>query len=169
MARETKKDIYESFGIQFDGEKIYCEALDMWISPLLINGNEKIGRGVWHFSTLAGNGVVSENIVNAVIGSAVLGMSMDELKAACGGTCACNCPGCYAQTGCYEFNSTIVSNARKSLLSRIALEWTERAIKAQIKADRIEYMRIHASGDFVSAEYVKMWSRIAKEYPNVIM
>lgn len=170
MARMTKKDIYATYDIQFDGEKIYCDLLDMWVQPLLINGNEKIGRGVWHFSTLAGKGIVSDEIVNDVIGkhAKLAGMTADELRAVCGGTCCCNCPGCYAQAGNYQYDSVIVSLARKSLLSRVALEWVERAINAQIAADRIEYVRIHASGDFVSADYVNMWTRIGTNNPNTI-
>ena len=37
---------------------------------------------------------------------------------------------------------------------------------AQIEADGIKLCRIHASGDFFSVEYIDMWKRICKAFPN---
>lgn len=60
MKKESKaaraKRIYAEHGISYDmaSGKIYAPILDKWIAPLLVNGNEKIGKGVYHFSTLAG-------------------------------------------------------------------------------------------------------------------
>lgn len=165
MAKITKKSIYAEYGIEYNKGKIYSPLLDMWIPRLLINGNKKIGRGVWQYSITAGNrGIDAEVLEKASNGN----IDAETLKAAGFGTCACSCPGCYAMTGCYMFFSTKVSLARKTLLSRLAMDWVENAIKAQIKADRIHYVRIHAAGDFFSSEYVQMWSRIAIDNPDVI-
>lgn len=165
MARLTKKSIYAEYGIKYNKGKIYSPLLDMWIPALLINGNKKIGKGVWQYSITAGNrGIDAEVLEKASNGN----IDAETLKAAGFGTCACNCPNCYAMSGCYLFFSTKVSLARKTLLSRLAMDWVENAIKAQIKADRIHYVRIHAAGDFFSNEYVQMWARIAAEYPDTI-
>ena len=170
MVRIPKKETYKEYGIEYNKGKIYSPLLNMWINPLLINGNKKIGRGVWQYSITAGNAAVNEDVVARVImnSAALQEMETKTLQAVCGGTCGCTCPGCYAQTGCYLFFSTRASLARKTLLARLDMEWTERALLAQIKADRIEYVRIHAAGDFFSNEYVQMWTRIAAANPGVI-
>ena len=151
-----KRDIYAQYGIEYDPKsgKIY-NSMFGWVRPLLINGNGKLGRGVYTFSTLAGNkwyNVVFEN-----------GDRM-EIK----GTCCCNCKGCYAQTGRYGCANVIAANARKTVIIRLMLEWFERAILAQIAADGIRICRIHASGDFDSVEYVEAWHRIIEATPQVI-
>ena len=83
------------------------------------------------------------------------------------GTCPCNCPGCYAMTGNYRYESTVKSLAVKTILAREYPEFTRRAIMAQIKADNIQFIRIHASGDFFSSEYVQLWKDIANAFPGV--
>ena len=47
----TKRSIYESHGIEYRNGKIYHPVFG-WINPLLINGNAKLGKGVWTFSVL---------------------------------------------------------------------------------------------------------------------
>lgn len=146
--RISKKAVYAEFGIQYQGGKIYAP-LYGWINPLLINGNAKLGKGVYTFSTLPTNEEISFFDEN--------GERVSVL-----GTCICKCDNCYACGGCYTFNSTKASLARKTVLCRSFLEFVERAINAQIKADKIHICRIHAAGDFFSAAYVEMWRRVCK-------
>lgn len=153
MKKESKKQIYARYGIKFENNKIYCEYLNMWINPLLINGNEKIGKGCYHFSTLPTN-----QIFHVVIN----GCSYDVK-----GTCVCNCIGCYATKGNYRFESVKVSLAIRTILIRNALDFVENAISAQIECENIKLLRIHASGDFDSFEYAMMWHRIAKRFSDV--
>ena len=151
MKKESKKTIYAKHGINLINGKL--ESPLGLINPVLINGNAKLGKGVWTFSTLAGT-VIYKAIVN--------GMDM-EVR----GTCACDCVGCYAKTGFFRMSSTINSLALKTVLAREYVDFLKRAILAQIDADKIETIRIHASGDFVSDEYAQMWLEIAKEKPLV--
>lgn len=153
MKKASKKDIYAEYGIQFENGKIYHEKFG-WINPLLIDGNSKLGKGVWTFSTLPGNMIYHIEYK---------GMSFDVK-----GTCACNCNGCYAQTGFFRMKSTINSLAIKTWLVWNDIEFVNNAIKAQIKADDIKLSRIHASGDFASMEYVKAWQEIVKECSDCI-
>jgi hypothetical protein len=169
--RETIKQIYASHGIEYDNNgHIFSKLLNEWIPEQLINGNHKIGKGVWQHSTTAGNKGVDADVVARVTmnSEALQAFTLEALRAVCGGTCCCNCPGCYAQVGCYTFFSTRVSLARRTLLIRLDMDFVERAIKAQIKARKIKYVRIHAAGDFFSEEHVQMWVRIARESPNTI-
>lgn len=148
--RVTKQDTYKEYGIDYDAStgKIYAPVFG-WINPLLIDGNEKIGKGIYHFSMLPTN-----RIYHVVIND----KEYDIL-----GTCICFCDGCYATKGNYNYDSTIVSNAIKTYLARHYIDFVYRAISAQIKADKVKALRIHASGDFFSKEYAEMWYKIASE------
>ena len=148
MAKKmSKKDIYRTFGIEYNNNKVLSPI--GYVNPLLINGNEKIGKGVWHFSTLP-----TANYYTVTINGKEI-----EIK----GTCPCSCKGCYATKGNYQYNSVIESLAIKTYLVRNYIDFVERAIKAQIAAERIQFLRIHASGDFDSLEYIEMWKRIVSE------
>lgn len=148
----SKKEIYSKYGIDFKDGKILSPI--GWINPLLVNGNAKLGKGVWTFSTLPTNRVYIVEINGEKV----------EIK----GTCPCHCDGCYATKGFYNMPSVLKSNAIKTLLVRRFLDFVERAIKAQIEADCILLLRIHASGDFFSIEYIEMWHRIVKEMSNCV-
>lgn len=143
----TKKEIYAKHNIVFENGKIYHEKFG-FIPCLLIDGNTKIGNGVYHFSTLP-----TKQIFHVVIN----GRSYDVK-----GTCPCTCDGCYATKGRYNCDSVITSNAIKTLLVYEDLDFVKRAIIAQIEADNILFLRIHASGDFFSEAYVVMWQEIVK-------
>jgi hypothetical protein len=140
----TKREIYASFGIEFKAGKILSPL--GWIAPLLVNGNAKLGKGVWTFSTLAGN-IEYNAIIN--------GKSV-TVK----GTCNCNCVGCYAQTGFYRMSSTVNALAIRTIIAREHVEFMVNAIIAQIEAEHIELCRIHASGDFSDVVYIMAWHRI---------
>lgn len=152
MARLTRAMIYKSFGIEFKKGKIFHPVLG-WINPLLVNGNEKIGKGIWHFSTLPTNEFF-EVYINFV-------------KYVLKGTCPCHCVGCYATSGNYNYQNVKDSLGVKTWLVYNDLDYVKKAIQAQIIADKIEFVRIHASGDFFSMEYVGMWHDIAKENAGV--
>ena len=108
------------------------------IPELLINGNDKIGKGVYHFSTTAG---------------------------LCG-TCFLNCPGCYGMAGRYLFDNVKESLARKTEIVRHDLEWFKYEINREIKKHKITYLRIHVTGDFFNKEYVMAWIEIVKDNPG---
>ena len=136
--KQTKANVYAEYGIKYDAaqNKIYHNYFG-WIPALLINGNDKLGRGVYTYSTLATNKQYSVDL-DTVDG--VVNLIMN-------GTCPCHCDGCYATKGRYTFDNVIHANARKTWLARFDLDFMVRAIIAQINADRITICRIHASVD----------------------
>lgn len=144
----TKKSIYESFGIKFeDGNLISPIGA---IKPLLKNGNTKVGKNVYTFSILPTNKLFN-----------VDGMEMK-------GTCPCTCKDCYGTKGCCAYDSSVASYARNTMLVRNHLQFVHDAIMAQILADKIVTVRIHAVGDFDgNADYVEMWKDIIRKNPNV--
>ena len=151
----TKKMIYAAHNI----EMIKAGNTEKLVSPMgvvnkpLVNGNKKIGRGCYHFSTLPGTQMF-DVVVN--------GMSY-TVK----GTCCCDCVGCYAKTGNYRYQSVKNALGMRTILARNYIQWLENAIRAQIEADGIRAVRIHAAGDFCSFEYAMMWYRIARDFPAV--
>ena len=151
MKKETKKEIYARYGIEYRAGKLVSPIGE--ISPLLVDGNSKIGAGVWHFSTLPANISFSVN---------VCGKRMEVC-----GTCPCKCIGCYAMAGNFRYQNVKDSLAVRTVIAREYMEWFERAINAQILADNIKLVRIHASGDFFSMEYAETWKRIARNNPAV--
>ena len=151
----TKKQIYAKYGIEYDTKTGKIKApIYGYIRPLLINGNGKLGRGVYTFSMLPGN---IKHLVT------IDGVTTEVL-----GTCPVNCPGCYAQAGRYNCSNVKAANARKTTLARLFLDWCRAAILAQIEADHITICRIHAAGDFFSMEYVGMWRDVVKACPGTI-
>lgn len=170
--RITKKDIYAAYGIEYKKGKIFCDVLNAWINPVLKNGNKKIGKGVATFSITAGNKKISEDIIRKVtenLNKEYTETEMHTLRVMCGGTCSVSCPGCYAQSGCYQFFSTKVSLAKNTYIAHTAVNWLFNAICAQIEADKFKAVRIHAAGDFFSVQYVDMWSAVADRFHDVIM
>lgn len=151
MARVTKKDIYSKYGIEFKNGKLFHSVLG-YVNELLIDGNEKIGKGVWHFSTLPTNKTF-EVVING---------NNYTLK----GTCPCHCNGCYATKGNYNFPTTINALGLRTWLVYNDSEFVKNAIKAQIEINHVEFIRIHASGDFFNREYVEMWQDIVSSFPN---
>lgn len=147
----SKKSIYSDNGVQFENGKVLAPVFG-FINPVLVDGNSKLGKGVWTFSTLPTNKEFTVSIKGIVYTVA--------------GTCPCHCDGCYATTGFYNMPSVLESNAIKTILARDYMEWLENAIIAQIKADKIRLLRIHASGDFFSVAYIEMWQRIVKACPE---
>ena len=152
MEKKSKKAIYAEYGIEYANGKIKSEKYG-FVNEMLIDGNAKIGKGIYHFSTLPTN-----QMFNVII---------NNMSYTVKGTCICNCAGCYATKGNYRFQSTKNSLGIRTLLIREELDFVERAIMAQIKADHIQAIRIHASGDFDSIEYLHMWQRIVKANSNV--
>ena len=151
--KNTKKAIYAKHGIEYENGKIFAPLFG-WIAPLLVNGNAKLGKGVWTFSTLPTKGMFTVEIAGVVY--------------MIPGTCPCTCAGCYATSGFYNMPSTIKSNAIKTILAREYLDFVTRAIIAQIEADDIQLLRIHASGDFFNTAYIEAWREIVKASPACV-
>lgn len=153
MPRTTKKDIYKEYGIDYDTKTGKIVSPIGSVNKLLINGNAKIGKGVYHFSTLPG--------------TAVFNATINGVNYQVNGTCVCDCVGCYAETGNYRFQTTINALAMRTIIAREYTDFCKRAILAQIKADKIKTVRIHASGDFFNFQYVAMWLEIVSTCKEV--
>lgn len=157
----SKKDIYAAFGIRYQAGKIYHPVFG-WIAPLLKNGNEKVGKGVYTFSTLPTNKAFKA--IGKETAAVLEAIKADHIN----GTCNCNCIGCYATTGRYVFDNVQASMMRNTALAMFSIDFVKRAIAAQIIADKIKIVRIHAAGDFFNDTYAFMWLDIVKTFSNVL-
>ena len=131
-----KKEIYSKHGITFKNGKILYHG--KFIPELLKEGNSKTGKKVYTWSMLPG------------------------IK----GTCACDCKGCYAQTGFYKMRNVIESLTLNTEIVNNDIAFFYNAISAQLETIGSGEIRIHAAGDFNTKnpeEYAQTWKRIAIE------
>lgn len=135
--KQSKKAIYAAHGIEYKNGKILYNGT--WISELLKEGNSKTGKKVYTWSMLPGKA----------------------------GTCACDCVGCYAQTGFYNMPSVIESLTLNTYIVENDIDFFYNAICAQLETIGSGEIRIHAAGDFNtknSKEYANCWKMIALKY-----
>ena len=149
-----KKQLKEM--LQENGYKVYGDLvmIDGVLYPLpLVNGNEKIGHGVWHASTLPGD----KNITAIVNGETITEK----------GTCPLTCPGCYGCTGNYRFNGVKYALIMRTRLLKNHMSDYFKIALCQIVAENIKYIRVHATGDFISGEAAG-WHEIFKNNSGLI-
>jgi hypothetical protein len=112
------------------------------MSTLLTLGNRKLGPTIWHFDLPAGP----------------------------------SCPGkskfcfavCYAKKGHYVFPNVAGKYAANLELWRQNPAKLERLLSAELDVLAAgTVIRLHTSGDFVSAGYVTLWSRLAATHPDL--
>lgn len=79
-----------------------------------------------------------------------------------------SCPGAsdWCKAACYAVNLD-------RLWPNVAARWAENLVAVQlgkmpIIGHRVKYFRIHVSGDFYSAQYVRQWIRLVRQHPDVL-
>lgn len=163
MAKKiTKKEIYRKYGIEFQDGKIK-DPFGNFVNPLIpVGSNSKVGdAGTW--SMYHGNETVTADSLGPKAKSVLETAGMDMIT----GSCPFHCKDCYCDNGFYNFDSIKAGNIRKLIYAKLFPSFLKSAISAQIEADGIEQLRIHAAGDFFSAEYVAVWAEIIKAFPLV--
>ena len=129
----------------------------------IAQGNSKIGKGIYAFSTLPGN----ENHLLYAKG---------ELLTNIPGTCSKHCEACF-NSGCYACNSAkqyhntvIPSWAENTLLLRSGKLKEEliKYIDAKAKTKNpIKIFRVNVSGEIESIKDLEMWNELAAQYPTI--
>lgn len=152
MTKLTKKlqNAYKAHGVKVsaDASRIVNKA-GIETTPLLKDGNTKTGPRVKTWSMLPTNDTYNTKEFGQV-----------------SGTCPMHCPGCYGTCGFYNFPSNVENLARNTVLSYTDLEFIDAAIRAQLDTLPGIDVRIHATGDFFSDEYLNMWRGIVRDYTN---
>jgi len=98
----------------------------------------------------------------------VLIFNLPPLKTCSGATAFC-IKYCYAMKGQHTFPNVLKSNETRYQMS-LKTDFIEKACTELVKKknDKYEHVRIHASGDFYSTEYINKWIEIAKKNPKKI-
>ena len=151
MKTITKKQAYAAYGIKYENGKIFSPIGP--INELLKEGNDKTGKLVLTFSLLPGTTIFEIDINGKIY----------TVK----GTCICDCIGCYAKTGHYRQTTAVRSMVINTYLVNNFIDFVEKCIMAQLDYIGRGEIRIHAAGDFNTANpdaYAAMWKRIAKKY-----
>ena len=87
-----------------------------------------------------------------------------------------DCPNCETcKDTCYALFRQGTDNVRKHrevnswfARNRIDLLYTHICNELMKKKDKVKYLRIHESGDFISTEYLIMWYLLALRFPDII-
>ena len=72
---------------------------------------------------------------------------------------------CYAQKGAYSW-----SNVKPAFEKRYEITKQDNFIELmnkEIKRKKVDFLRVHDSGDFYSPSYIQKWFKIANQNPNV--
>lgn len=166
FGRMTKKQVYACFDIEYVDGRINAPVFG-FIYPLLKIGNSKLGTDVYSFSLLPGGGIFD--------------IDVNGKRWTTFGTCGETCRDCNGRISCYGFyKRCAMHDARRSqtintILIRKYLDFVYRAICAQIIADHIDKIRIHATGDFDEYQrkdatpglYALMWLAVARRFKTV--
>lgn len=128
-------------------------------------GNSKLGKDVWHFDMLSGDGI--HTLKNGVV--------LTNVKGTCSGCCS-GCKGC-----CYAIrDEKQYVNALKIRVANTHIMYTDmargfaeihdfimkRENNKRIKV-KVRKFRIHESGEFFSLEYMRAWFDFAEAHPFV--
>lgn len=163
MAKKmSKADTYPGYGIEYDSKTNKIRTpFGNWVKPLLVDGNTKVGKAAKTWSIMHGNETYTADDFQFDDIKAVFEMTgCESVK----GSCNCHCDGCYCDSGNYtRYSTTYRSNLFKLILARMFPDFVKRAIIAQIKADKVKQVRIHASGDFFGDGYITVWHEIINE------
>ena len=98
------------------------------------------------------------------------GVRLYEFNLPAVSTCPCadKCKDiCYADKGTYKYPNVQAKYHSNYELTKNPPTFIEQIQKELIKK-RVEYVRIHSSGDFYSMKYLKTWLKIARNNPNII-
>jgi hypothetical protein len=74
---------------------------------------------------------------------------------------------CYADKGTYKYKNVQKKYEFNYELTKKPNEF-HMHIQAELISKRVEFVRIHSSGDFYSLRYLKQWIAIAEENPNIV-
>lgn len=167
--RLTKKEIYAEHGIEYrkvgNSEQLFCEPLGIWINKLLpIGTNNKVGKAAT-WSMLHGNETVNIIEMHEKVQAVMRLAGITEITL----SCPIHCHDCYCDYGCFNWPDNKAKNMLKLILARFYRDWLERALTAQIIADKLTQIRIHVAGDFFCIEYIEMWERIANRFTETVI
>jgi len=151
MKASTRKEIENTLGLKVFGNMVM---IDGTLYPVpLVKGNSKLGKKVYHSSTLPTNKTITCVDKN--------GNEISEK-----GTCPATCPGCYGTTGHYKQNSVKFYAMMRTRLLKKYPEIYFALVAIQLRNEGTEKMRMHAIGDFIPGE-AKGFYEVMKNFTGI--
>lgn len=137
------------------GFKVYGSfvMIDDVLYPLpLVQGNDKLGRVVWHSSTAPTCETITATFNNVTVSEP--------------GTCPTSCRGCYGTKGHFQHDNVKYYLIMRTKLLRNYPDIYFQLVRIQIENENIQKLRIHAVGDFIPGEAAGFMA-VLKDYPHV--
>lgn len=123
-----------------------------------VNGNNKVGKGVWCFNTLPGDKPLAVSTKG----------QLTNIHGTCNGCCSGCINDCYAiRDAKRHHNSVIPALGKNTLLIRHDMENAFGQIKESIIKNKTKVLRWHSSGEIENYNYLLHMVKLAVELPNV--
>lgn len=140
-----------------DGVKYYL-TLDNETSVKIVNGNSKLGRGIYAVNLLPGDTPLTLKD----------GTQLTNVAGSCAGCCSGCVSNCYAVSDAKRYHNTVIkSQGNNTLLARHDREKFFNDVQRFIDHNMIAAIRVHSSGEFLNYDYFTKWMDLAKNNPDV--
>ena len=124
----------------------------------LVNGNNKVGKGVWCFNMLPGDKPLSNSTKGV----------LTNINGTCGGCCDGCANACYAiRDGKLHHNACIPAWGKKTLIRRNDIESMFSQLKRGLIKNKAKVLRWHSAGEIESFNYLLHMVKLAIEMPQV--
>lgn len=124
----------------------------------LVNGNNKVGKGVWCFNTLPGDEPLSTSTRGV----------LTNISGTCSGCCDGCANDCYAiRDGKLHHNVCIPAWGKNTLIARNNIESMFDQLKNGLIKNKAKVLRWHSAGEIIDYNYLLHMVRLAVELPNI--
>ena len=123
----------------------------------LVNGNHKVGKGIWCFNTLPGD----KPLCNSTKGQ------LTNVRGTCTGCCEGCENDCYAiRDGQYHHNSCIPAWGKNTLIARNNIDDMFVQLKDGLTKKKAKVLRYHAAGEIINYNYLLHMVKLAVQMPQ---
>ena len=124
----------------------------------IVNGNSKLGRGIYAVNLLPGDTPLTLKD----------GTQLTNVAGSCAGACSACKADCYAVNDAKRYHNTVIkSQGGNTLLARFDRERFFADVQRFIDYNMIAAIRIHSSGEFLSYAYFTDWIELIKRNPAI--
>ena len=124
----------------------------------IVNGNSKLGKGIYAVNLLPGDTPLTLNN----------GTQLTNVAGSCAGCCGGCKSLCYAVSDAKRFHNTVIkSQGGNTLLARFDRPRFFADIQRFIDYNMVAAIRVHSSGEFLSYGYFTDWMEFARNNPEV--
>ena len=124
----------------------------------IVNGNSKLGKGIYAVNLLPGDTPLTLNN----------GTQLTNVAGSCAGCCSGCKTDCYAVKDAKRHHTTVIkSQGGNTLLARYDRERFFADVQRFIDYNMVAAIRIHSSGEFLSYAYFTGWIDLIKRNPDI--